>query len=162
MWERMKMEVEWDKSQTRDAYVIRAMLPGLDPTRTRIELTEDGSSFSVEGLRVPTPREEAELRLSLRRRYRYHPSEENRLLLQLVAGKYGAFKTPFGLPKDAIPDRISASYERGVLQVLVPRRPASAPQQHHAPLYDQPQQRGFGSRVPPRSRGFWRDNDLWW
>ena len=163
LWQRMKMDLQWDKTQGKDAYILRTMIPGLDSQKTKVDLASDLSSFSVTGLRVPSPQEEAKLRQSLRMRYRYHPSEEDRLLMQVVAGKYGSFKSSFELPQDAIPDRISASYERGVLQITVPRRPPTQIPQRAAPMFPG-HPRGYpqSSRRAPNPRGFWGDRDVWW
>lgn len=45
----------------------------------------------------------------------------------LVEMNYGPFKRKFVLPHDADGEGIQATYDLGVLQIRVPRRPATAP-----------------------------------
>lgn len=86
-----------DLGETDDAYVLRADLPGLDPDDVKIELHD--RVLTVSGER----REERELG--------YHRVERS----------YGAFRRSLTLPEGVDADAITASFDKGVLTVTVPK-----------------------------------------
>lgn len=89
----------------RDAgdYVVRAELPGVDPEKD-VEVTWENDMLTISGER----REEVK--------------EKNRREFH-----YGSFRRTLTLPKGAQPDRITASYNDGVLEVRVPTEAAETP-----------------------------------
>lgn len=86
-----------DLAETDDAYVLRADLPGLDPSEVTIELQDRVLTISGER------REERELG--------YHRVERS----------FGAFRRSLTLPEGVDADAISASFDKGVLTVQVPK-----------------------------------------
>jgi HSP20 family protein len=86
-----------------DAYVLRAEVPGIDPDED-IEVSVENDMLTIRGER----REETK--------------EKNRREFH-----YGSFRRTVSLPKGAEPDKITASYNDGVLEVRVPTRGAEAP-----------------------------------
>jgi HSP20 family protein len=89
-----------------DDLVIRAELPGIDPERD-IEITVQGRTLTIRGERRQERREDGE------RAYR----------TELL---YGAFMRAVPLPEGAKPEEIRATYENGVLEIVVPNAPATA------------------------------------
>jgi HSP20 family molecular chaperone IbpA len=86
-----------------DAYVLRAEIPGIDPDKD-IEVSVENDMLTIRGER----REETK--------------EKNRREFH-----YGSFRRTVSLPKGAEPDKITASYNDGVLEVRVPTLGAEAP-----------------------------------
>ena len=85
------------------AYVLRAELPGIDPTKD-VEVEVEGDMLHIRGER----REETK--------------EKNHREFH-----YGSFRRTMSLPKGAKADQITASYNDGVLEVRVPVEQAEAP-----------------------------------
>lgn len=82
----------------RDRYVLRADLPGVDPARELSVSVFDGQ------LKIHVERVDW---------HRHHGSEF----------RYGAFSRTVELPRRAAEDTLSATYERGVLQISVRVQP---------------------------------------
>ena len=83
-----------------DGLVVSFELPGLDPAQ--IELTIEAESLTVKGRREPDPLPPGAAPL---RADRWH----------------GEFARTLRLPARVDPDQSSARYQRGVLEVLMPR-----------------------------------------
>jgi HSP20 family protein len=97
-----------DITETADEYRVHAELPGVSKDDVSVEL-EHG---------MLTLRGEKKSR-------RDEKSEKGRRL----ECSYGAFSRSFSLPSDADPDRISAKFKDGVLDVAIGRTAASKPKQ---------------------------------
>lgn len=78
------------------SYILRAELPGIDP-ETDVEVSVENDMLSIRGER----REETK--------------EKNRREFH-----YGSFRRTLALPRGADPEKITASYSDGVLEVRVP------------------------------------------
>jgi HSP20 family molecular chaperone IbpA len=78
------------------SYVLRAELPGIDPEKD-VEIAVENDMLTIRGER----REETK--------------EKNRREFH-----YGSFRRTLALPRGADPDKITASYNDGVLEVRVP------------------------------------------
>jgi HSP20 family molecular chaperone IbpA len=90
----------------QDKYVLRAELPGLDPERD-VKVNVDHGVLTVEAERSEEKHEK-------------HRTEF----------RYGALRRSVRLPSQAEEDKISAKYDKGVLEVTVPLRqpePAGQP-----------------------------------
>jgi HSP20 family protein len=85
------------------AYVLRAELPGIDPEKD-VEVSIENDMLTIRGER----REETK--------------EKNRREFH-----YGSFRRTVSLPKGADADKITASYNDGVLEVRVPTTTEVAP-----------------------------------
>lgn len=79
-----------------DAYVVRAELPGVDPSRD-VEIDVSEGSLTISGERREEHRDKS--------RREFH---------------YGAFARTVTLPRGANVDDVSATYKDGILEVRVP------------------------------------------
>ncbi|HZD68186.1 MAG TPA: Hsp20/alpha crystallin family protein [Actinomycetes bacterium] len=95
-----------DISERKDAYVVSAEVPGINPEDLDVTL-EDGL-LTIQGER--RMEEETGDR-------QYHRVER----------RYGAFRRSITLPSQVKADAIEASYSDGVLQVVVPKSEAAQP-----------------------------------
>ncbi len=90
----------FDITETKDAYLLEADLPGTKEEDLEISLV--GRQLSVSGVRQEERREESE------RRHLYERS-------------YGAFTRSFSLPDGVEPDQVSADLKDGVLRIRLPK-----------------------------------------
>jgi HSP20 family protein len=95
-----------DISEDDSNYIVTAELPGTKREDVTIELEED----------VLTIRGE-------KRSEREEKKEKRRF----VERSYGTFSRSFTLPANADPERITASFENGVLTVQIAKRPETKP-----------------------------------
>lgn len=89
-----------DLAETEDAYVLRADLPGLEPADVTIEL--ESRVLTIAGERHA----EHEVESTVQRR---------------VERSFGAFRRSLTLPAGVDADAITASFDKGVLTVRVPK-----------------------------------------
>ncbi len=97
-----------DITETPDEYRVHAELPGVSKDDVNVEL-EHGM-------------------LTIRGEKKSQRDEKNEKGRRLECS-YGAFSRSFTLPADADPDRISAKFKDGVLDVAIKRSAASKPKQ---------------------------------
>jgi HSP20 family protein len=81
--------------------IVRAELPGIDPEKD-VEITVENGVLTIKGERRHEEKTEKE------NYYRFESS-------------YGSFQRSVPLPKDVKADDIAASYENGILEVVVPK-----------------------------------------
>lgn len=166
IWRRLKFEPEFDVQETRDSYIIKAFVPGMSPGDISVDL-ENGRDLVLEGYREPSPEEVAIMKKKIAAIRRQDPrglhiprgETEQSLLLRLGAGKFGKFRQAYQIPADANVDGIRATYERGLLVVIIPkivRRTAYAPQPrpHQTQRMADPRAYGFP--------GFFNDGGFFW
>jgi HSP20 family protein len=96
-----------DVSETDNAYVIKAPVPGFKPEE--VEVTLEGDVLSINARHVEEK-----------------TSEKDRFLRREIA--MGNLERHIVLPADARSENIKASFANGVLKVEVPRSPRPAPQ----------------------------------
>ena len=96
----------FEVKETKDAYVFKADLPGIDEKDVDIQLT--GTRLTVSGTREAEQREEHD---------RYYAFERS----------YGSFSRAFTLPEGADVDRAEAEMKNGVLAISVPKKPEHQP-----------------------------------
>lgn len=89
-----------------DGAIVTAELPGVDPETLEISVHND--TLTLGGERLPSELGEGEA---------YHRRERS----------YGQFRRAFQLPFQIAADKVEASYDRGVLQIAVPRAEADKP-----------------------------------
>jgi HSP20 family protein len=104
--ERMTFAPRFDVKETKDAYVFRADLPGIEDKDLDITLT--GNRVTVSGKREAEERDENETF------YAYERS-------------YGSFSRSFTLPEGADFDRCEGQLKNGVLTLSVPKKPEHQP-----------------------------------
>ena len=97
-----------DITESADEYRVHAELPGVSKDDVTVEL-EHGT-------------------LTIRGEKKSQRDEKNEKGRRLECS-YGAFSRSFALPADADPDRISAKFKDGVLDVAIKRTAASKPKQ---------------------------------
>jgi HSP20 family protein len=99
MWER-----EWapslDMSETKDNYVVKAEVPGIDAKHIDISLTGDVLSIRGEKKQEKEEKEED-----------YH----------LVERSYGSFSRSVRIPAEVESNKIKASYKNGILTITLPK-----------------------------------------
>ena len=99
IWER-----EWapslEMSETKDNFVVKAEVPGIDVKDIGISLTGDVLTIKGEKRQEKEEKEED-----------YH----------LVERSYGSFSRSVRLPAEVESDRIKASYKNGILNITLPK-----------------------------------------
>jgi HSP20 family protein len=95
-----------DISERKDAYLVSVELPGLQPEDLDVTL-EDGL-LTIQGERQLA-------------------SESSEQQFHRVERRYGAFRRSITLPAHAMAEGIQASFEDGVLQILVPKAEEATP-----------------------------------
>ncbi|MBB1473324.1 Hsp20/alpha crystallin family protein [Luteimonas sp. MC1782] len=95
-----------DIKEEHDRFVLYADIPGVDPKD--IEIQMDKGLLTLKGERSSVTREEGEQ-------------------FSRIERSHGIFHRRFALPDSADPDRISASGEHGVLEIVIPKRPETTP-----------------------------------
>ena len=187
-WRRLKLEPHFEVSETRDSFELLSMIPGLNPDEISIKVSDDGSLLTLSGFRGPTAQEKAEMaRVLERQRYEqqrlmygrsafFGGLEDRRwddaeMLVRLGAGRFGSFAKSFELPPHGVETNdISATYERGVLRVSVPKTRAYIQKQRQLQQQQQQQQqrqrrqplpRDMFGGLGPLGRGY-PANDFWW
>ena len=99
IWER-----EWvpslDMSETKDNYVVKAEVPGIDAKHIDISLTGDVLSIKGEKKQEKEEKEED-----------YH----------LVERSYGSFSRSVRIPAEVESNKIKASYKNGILTITLPK-----------------------------------------
>ena len=104
--EQLVFTPRFEVKETKDAYVFKADLPGIDEKDVDISLT--GNRLTVSGSR------EAEQQQDTDRFYAYERS-------------YGSFSRSFTLPDGADVDHGNADMKNGVLTISIPKRPEHQP-----------------------------------
>lgn len=107
VWEPLEMLAgDWvlklNVSETKDAMVVTAEMPGVDPKE--IEIAPTGDLLALKGGRRPVEKEE---------RFRR------------VERTYGAFLRSVRLPMAVDGSKVTATFKNGVLVVTLPKTPAS-------------------------------------
>jgi HSP20 family protein len=99
-----KFAEEWsprvDLSETKDNYVVKAELPGLDAKDVNVSIS--GNVLTVKGEKKKKEEKKDE---------HYHSTERY----------YGSFQRSFQLPANVKTDKIEASFDKGVLEVTLPK-----------------------------------------
>jgi HSP20 family protein len=96
----------FDIKETKNAFVIKADLPGIREEDLNISLT--GSQLTVSGKRDEERREEGE----------HH---------YMVERNSGTFSRVFSLPEGVDADAVTADMKNGVLTLQIPKRPEAQP-----------------------------------
>jgi HSP20 family protein len=95
---------EWtplvDMSETKDNFVVKAELPGLDPKE--VNVTVSGDILTIKGEKKQEEEEKDEHRHYMER-------------------FYGSFQRTFRLPDNVKTDQIEATFDKGILKVTFPK-----------------------------------------
>ena len=95
-----------DISERKDAYLVTVELPGLKPED--LDLTLEDGLLTIQGERQFT-------------------SESSEQQFHRVERRYGAFRRSITLPAQVMAEGIQASFEDGVLQMVLPKAEESTP-----------------------------------
>ena len=95
-----------DISERKDAYLVAVELPGLKPED--LDITMEDGLLTIKGERQFT-------------------SESSEQQFHRVERRYGAFRRSITLPAHVMAEGIQASFEDGVLQILVPKAEEATP-----------------------------------
>jgi HSP20 family protein len=95
-----------DISERKDAYLVTVELPGLKPED--LDITMEDGLLTIQGERQFT-------------------SESSEQQFHRVERRYGAFRRAITLPAHVMAEGIQASFEDGVLQILVPKAEEATP-----------------------------------
>ena len=90
-----------DISETEDAVLVKAEVPGIEPSD--IEISLSGDTLTIKG-------EKKEER------------EEKDKSYHRVERSYGSFARTIRIPSSVDPDKIEAKYDKGVLAVTMPKK----------------------------------------
>ncbi|HVH64859.1 MAG TPA: Hsp20/alpha crystallin family protein [Candidatus Acidoferrum sp.] len=113
-----------DIYQTDKEWVIRAAVPGVDPST--VDVTFDGGQISIKGEIKP-------------------PAEAKSENYWLRENFYGKFSRQVTLPEDALGDQAKAEFMNGVLTLTVPRAQPAKPKSVKIPISG-----GTGAHSEPR------------
>lgn len=100
------IDVPMDVSETDDAYMVKASLPGIKPEN--IDITYSGNSLTVRGETQTEQEREGE---------RYHVRER----------RFGSFARTITLPTSINTNAIDANYQDGILTLRLPKAEESKP-----------------------------------
>jgi HSP20 family protein len=95
-----------DISERKDAYLVTVELPGITPED--LDITMEDGLLTIQGERQFT-------------------SESSEQQFHRVERRYGAFRRSITLPAHVMAEEIQASFEDGVLQILVPKAEEAKP-----------------------------------
>jgi HSP20 family protein len=96
----------FDVKETKDAYLVKADLPGI--ADKDVDITVTGNVLTISGQREEERREEGE---------RYYTTERS----------FGRFSRSLSLPDGADADNVKADLKDGVLTLQIPKRPEVQP-----------------------------------
>jgi len=107
-WEEFPAVGEWapslDLSETKDAFVVKAEVPGMDPKDIQVSLQENLLTIKGEKRQEREEKEE-----------RYHRIERS----------YGAFTRSMRLPVAVDGMKVDAKFKNGLLTVTLPKTPGA-------------------------------------
>lgn len=98
--------VPLDVSETDNEVVVKADMPGIDPSHVAIEVTQDRMTIRAE------------------RKQETHEKDRNYVHIER---RYGGFSRTVPLPSHVDADKASAAYKDGVLEIRLPRREGVKP-----------------------------------
>lgn len=172
-WNLLKLEPRFSARELRQSYVVTATLPGLVEESLKLQHSPSDGALLISGVRVPSSLELEELQRQVRKsivqnREIWARSEPGfsltqqhleELMLRAGQSKFGRFEQRLAVPEDADAETAEASYEDGVLRVVLPKfEPQQAPRGslHGVPAggFHQTAPSGFGGMYPPRGGGF--------
>ena len=104
--ETVEFAPRFEVKETKDAYVVKADLPGM--ADRDVDITVTGNVLTISGQRQEEHREEND---------RYYTTERS----------YGRFSRSLSVPDGADADNVKADLKDGVLTVQIPKRPEVQP-----------------------------------
>lgn len=176
-WRSLRLRPKFDAEERPHMYALNTYIPGMARDEVKIELGAGNRTLTVSGFRAPSEEELGHMKRQLAQlRAREHGNyyfpgvsrlgreSDAALMLRLGAGRFGAFQETFDIPASVNVDGITASYDQGVLEISLPKRPVQRRQMPLSPQYRAPA-RGYPQGQHARRAGhpfFGRDNDFFW
>lgn len=133
LWEQVHLPLKFRSQEKRDCYVILATVPGLDSNDVKLQLGRGSSELCIEGVRLPTANENSTMQRRVAALLYKHSADAQKhtsLLapdfglkqyMDLGEGLFGRFSQTFDIPVDVDTQAIQATYEDGILQVVLPK-----------------------------------------
>jgi HSP20 family protein len=107
-WDEFEATSEWwprmDLSETKDALVVKAEIPGVDEKDIKVSLQEQTLTITGE---------------------KRHEKEEKDEQFHRVERSYGSFARAWKLPTSVDASKVAAQFKDGVLTVTMPKTPAA-------------------------------------
>jgi HSP20 family protein len=101
----LPMRGEWmpalDVSETKDSLIVKAEVPGMEPKDIDISLS--GDLLTIKGEKK-------------------QKTEEKKESFHRIETRYGAFSRTIRVPVSVNSDKIQASYDKGVLKIVLPKK----------------------------------------
>lgn len=101
----LPMRGEWmpalDVSETKDSLIVKAEVPGMEPKDIDISLS--GDLLTIKGEKK-------------------QKTEEKKESFHRIETRYGAFSRTIRVPVSVNSDKIEASYDKGVLKIVLPKK----------------------------------------
>eukprot|EP01089_Gocevia_fonbrunei_P018308 TRINITY_DN6153_c1_g1_i1.p1 TRINITY_DN6153_c1_g1~~TRINITY_DN6153_c1_g1_i1.p1 ORF type:complete len:248 (+),score=84.72 TRINITY_DN6153_c1_g1_i1:101-745(+) len=178
-WKDLKLKPKFEVSQNQRGFVLSAYIPHMNEKDITLNVTRDDNDvLTVSGFRAPTPSELRSLKAHLQQlKITDYASEDDALLLY-GAGQFGSFSESFKIPKGVNVDDVGASYERGVLKIVLPKFvqrssygfPRYTPDEYEprrrarqpAPRRSRPDSFGNSPYGTTPFNSFFNDNDAFW
>jgi HSP20 family molecular chaperone IbpA len=127
-----RVSIHFESKESLTHYTIAAAVSNLDSNDIELSLSPDGSALIVTGVRLPTDLEMRRMQDHLREHLQTtgHDLTDTRNISHVATqayarmgqGRYGKFSESFRLPHSVDVERISASYNEGVLSISLPKR----------------------------------------
>jgi len=107
-WEGFELVSEWmpalDVSETKDAVVVKAEVPGIDPKELKVSLEGDLLVISGE---------------------KRHEKEEKDERRHRIERAYGAFTRSVRMPAAVDASKVTAAFKNGLVTITLPKTPAA-------------------------------------
>ncbi len=100
-WEGFEWAPAVDVSETEEAVVVRADVPGLEPENIEVHLS--GNTLTIRGEKK-------------------QEKEEKKENFYRVERVYGSFLRTIELPAEVEADKVEATYKNGVLKIVLPKK----------------------------------------
>jgi len=134
VWEKVRLPLRFHTQEQRNSFVILATVPGLSSNHLKLTLGDNDRSLRVEGLKLPGTEEtmlmQRRIASRLNQLARTNPERFDDLgdvqqivrdaYIDLGQGDFGKFSEVFRVPSDVDLSTIDASYQDGVLKIILP------------------------------------------
>jgi len=126
-WRHLRLPLRFQCRENRDGFTAVAAMPRIEGKDLQITFSDDFSTLSVVGLRLPSTSEAAQLQRYLETELGPGFTICPEHYLEAGRGAFGRFEETLRLPQDVNVDGITASHERGALCIQMPRRKRFSP-----------------------------------
>eukprot|EP00928_Gymnodinium_smaydae_P024983 TRINITY_DN20049_c0_g3_i1.p1 TRINITY_DN20049_c0_g3~~TRINITY_DN20049_c0_g3_i1.p1 ORF type:complete len:400 (-),score=54.81 TRINITY_DN20049_c0_g3_i1:250-1449(-) len=130
MWKSVHLPLRFESREDQAAYEVFARIAGGQAENISLELSDDRTTLTVRGTRVPNAEEAQKLQRDLLAELRSldaspgvlsDPRQLANAYAEMARGKFGCFEESFRVPRDVITSEIRAALHDDVLCVTLPR-----------------------------------------